>query len=170
MQQLTKIVLFLYLVTVVVYAISAESCVIKVATSLDSAIAGLQKARGSCYTIILNPGSYTIKNWYVLNNTDVHILGNNSLGPVRVGFEVSEEKPPVYFLLFQNLNAVEISGIEFEYSAGIIGFEEVSNVTITDSSFRQVKMDEACYYNSYHFTLSLRSCLFLCLDGFPKVQ
>ena len=151
---------------------SCQSKEIDSSSSLEKEMNRLQGIHDEyCSKVVLKPGSYTIKTTFVLNNSNISIRGNSSYAPVSITFELGEGIAPLYYLLFRNSNMVEITGIHFENSPGIIGFESVDKVIIRDSTFRQVFAQTqvaspliiVCTKAFFYF-------LFFIPGGFHKVQ
>ena len=110
-----------------------HSDVISEGSSLTSKLQQLVASGSNCSTLQINSGCYTVEEVVTLDNISVSIYG---VGSVRVTFPIADEETDFYFLRFRCSDEVTISGIQFERSAGIIGFEQVNSVFIENSTFR----------------------------------
>lgn len=122
-------------------SVDPESAIVnegKLFQDLQVALEAVAKAEG-CFNVSVAAGNYTLKEFMIINS-NVILSGDNSGHPVCVVVEVdrdfSNAPSPPYALLFQNVTYVEIAGIQFERSPGILGFEYVTKVVIKDSTFR----------------------------------
>jgi len=128
------ITLAVHLSGVLVLGLSQNCCHVPHAeSSLTSALQQLSANDSNCSILEIYSGFYTISELVVLDNVSVSIRG---VGSVRVTFDVADDEESNYSLLFRDSEAVNVSGIQFEYSAGVIGFVNVYSVSIQNSSFR----------------------------------
>lgn len=99
-----------------------------------------------CFNVTIAPGNYTISRFFTIN-TNFVLRGKDSEGKVFVSFEVASDyynhSLPPYALYFRSVEFVEVTGVHFDHSPGIIGFESVTKVVIKDSSFRLENKTEA---------------------------
>lgn len=102
-----------------------------------------------CFNMTIPPGNYTITRFFSLDSANIFLHGaGQDDRDVYVTFDVPSGTYNPYALYFANSDTVEISGIKFEYSPGVIGFENVTKVVIKDSSFRLgVSLTLVQYYN-----------------------
>ena len=95
------------------------------------------EAGRECYDVQVAPGNYTLSRYFTVK-TNIILHGSNlELAPVFVEFNVADYEP--YVLLFQSIDFVKITGIKFQSSPGIIGFEDIIKVVIQNSTFRYCK-------------------------------
>lgn len=122
--------------------VDPQACTLEDALSYVVEMKGVYLNGTSCFNISVKAGNYSISKHFIVKSTNIAIYGDTSDGPVYVTFDFGIDKEHYaksqYFLLFEATEFVEIVGIQFEHSAGIIGFVNISAVTIKDSSFRQV--------------------------------
>ena len=110
--------------------------------NLEDALAMAEEAfQEDCVNITLTPGNYTVNRFFTLHSNNFVLHASNSgAGQVFVTFKVSNDTYdldlPPYALDFRNVEFVLISGVNFEHSPGIVGFENVTKVVIKDSLFR----------------------------------
>lgn len=93
---------------------------------------------GACFSVEVASGNYTL-NQPVTINSSIILHGDNS-APVVVTVDLdqnfSSAEMPLYPLLFQGVDCVDIANIHFEHSPGTLGFDNVAKVVINGSSFR----------------------------------
>lgn len=89
--------------------------------------------------VIINSGSYVVEGTFIVAR-DVSIRGQEGQS-VEIHLQTQGSTPPVfmYSLSFRNTGYVSIQNISFTGSNGILGFDNVSRVEISSSSFRYVK-------------------------------
>ena len=88
-----------------------------------------------CFDITVAPGNYSLLRSYNICSNFILQGGRSSLeGPVVISAHSLTH--PHFILFFKAADYVEIAGIQFEHSPGIIGFENITRVSIKDSSFR----------------------------------
>lgn len=85
-----------------------------------------------CFKITIAPGGYSITKFLSIHKNLV-LHGLDSESPVLVTFAV---KSDFHSILFSDVLFVEISGVQFQHSPGIVGFEFVDKVVIKNSAFR----------------------------------
>lgn len=91
-----------------------------------------------CIQVNIMPGNYTITSALRIR-TNLVLSSISCCSDIRVTFQalfVNQSSEPFYVLGFSGVDFVVLNGIDFMMSPGIIGFENVSNVTITSCSFR----------------------------------
>ena len=90
----------------------------------------------SCIEVIISRGTYYITESIEIAQ-NVHIHGERAGGGVFVEFNVNAQKNVSFFnvMTFLNADHVEITGIEFSNSPGIIAIENVTLVRVSDCSF-----------------------------------
>ena len=96
---------------------------------------GLATELSSCIQVDIFPGTYVVETALVIQQN----LRLSGTGPgVVVSFNITADNPdtPFYVLVFQSSNSVSLNDINFTRSQGLFGFENVTTVTITGSSFR----------------------------------
>lgn len=105
---------------------------------LQMALEALSTAGGHCFNVSISAGNHILNKFFTINST--FILRGDTSALVYVSVEVDEDfssaASPPYALLFQNVESVEITGIQFERSPGILGFVNITEVMIENSSFR----------------------------------
>ena len=110
-------------------------------------------ASTSCIEVRLHPG------YYVLTK-NISFLGQNLIlwgerESVRVTFSFSDSfdptvtNTPFYVLSFTNSSLIEMRGISFEDSPGIITTVNVDSVLVEDCSFRSVDIGRNACKNKY---------------------
>ncbi len=99
----------------------------------------------SCIEVDVYPGTYLMNRAIAIDNQSVILRGVESgVQNVSVTFNFSGSFDPTqtseafYVIRLTNLEYAEFSGIEFYNSPGIIGFDNISTVVITECSFRLV--------------------------------
>ena len=97
---------------------------------------------GECIEILVHSGKYWITELIAVHHNMV-LRGTQN---VTVTFSLNETLYPVnalkpyYVLTFADSDYSEISGIDFHTSPGIITFQDVTNVTVENCSFRFVHL------------------------------
>lgn len=86
--------------------------------------------------LIINQGSYVVEGTYTIAK-DVFIRGREGHS-VLVQLQTQGSSPPmfIYSLSFKNTDFVSVQNIDFSGSNGVIGFDNVSVVEVSSSSFR----------------------------------
>lgn len=89
-----------------------------------------------CVEVIINQGTYTIEGTVTIPR-DVHVHAKRDHTVVII-FSTTGPVPPeyMYSLSFNNSQFVSVTDIQFIGSDGVIGFDNVSKVIVSDSSFR----------------------------------
>ena len=102
------------------------------------AIEQMSHSFGECVEVIVQPGDYIVTELIVVRqNLVLHGTQN-----VTVTFSLNETLypantlKPYYVLTFADSDYSEISGIDFHTSPGIITFQDVTNFTVENCSFR----------------------------------
>ncbi len=91
-----------------------------------------------CLEVRILPGNYTVSDFL---RTDINLKVTGTLG-VSVTFNFSDQfdpkltEMPQYIMQFSNSDSIELRGIEFHDSPGIIAFENVTSVGIENCTFR----------------------------------
>ena len=91
----------------------------------------------SCIEVVISRGTHYMTESVEISQ-NVHIHGEHA-GEVFVDLDDVNAPTNVSFfsvIIFLNVNHVEISGIQFSNSQGIIAIENVTLVRVSDSSFR----------------------------------
>ncbi len=99
----------------------------------------------SCIDVVVHPGIYVINSTISICNQSVILRGNGSVVvtfDLPSGFDPTQTFEPQYVVQVANLEYAEISGIDFSESPGILGFENISTVVVSDCSFRLVLIAE----------------------------
>lgn len=86
-----------------------------------------------CYNITITSGNYTISEQFVISK-NFALYGDSSEGPVNISFSFNEDQLTV--MEFKAVDFVEIVGVEFFGSPGFIWFENITEIVITNCSFR----------------------------------
>ena len=104
--------------------------------SVASQVAIIQQPE-DCIEVNIMPGNYTITSHLRISTNLVLSAAEISSG-VQVTFQVpvNQSSEPFYVMVFSNVDYVVLNGVYFTMSPGIIGFKNVTNVTITSCSFR----------------------------------
>ena len=86
--------------------------------------------------VIINEGSYTVEGSFHISR-DVLIRGREGHS-VEIELLTQGSTPPVflYSLSFRNTEHVSLCNIDYSGSNGVIGFDNVSKVEVSSSSFR----------------------------------
>ncbi len=92
---------------------------------------------GDCFFVSVASGHYKLTKFFSISSSFI-LHGDSSRQGVFVTVEVdaSDPKRAPYSIVLENVDYVEISGIHFEHSPGILGIVNVTEVNIEDSSFR----------------------------------
>ena len=103
---------------------------------------------GECIEIVVHSGKYLITEVITIHrNVVLHGTQN-----VTVTFSLNETLypantlDPYYVLTFADSDYSEISGIDFHTSPGTITFQDVTNVTVVNCSFRYVHLQSTVLY------------------------
>lgn len=98
---------------------------------------GSKSAEGCTTEIVLKPGEHVVEGTFLISE-DALYLSASSVTRVSVCLKTPASIPMefTYAISFRNSNFVRISGIDFIGDNGVIGFDNVSNVEINNSSFR----------------------------------
>ena len=105
------------------------------------AIEQMSNLFGECIEVIVQSGNYVVTERIVVQHNMV-LRGTQN---VTVAFSLNETlypantPDPYYVLTFADSDYSGISGINFHTSPGIIVFQDVTNVTIEDCSFRYIE-------------------------------
>ena len=95
----------------------------------------------SCVEVRLLPGHYALTQTITVVGQNLKLLGDQK-GGIIVSFNFSDRfdptvtNSPFYVLSLQDTNMVEIRGISFQESPGIITTVNVDSVLVEDCSFR----------------------------------
>ena len=91
-----------------------------------------------CIEVVINQGSHVIEDTVIISK-DLYIHANEP-NSVSIDLQTPSQKPPVftYALSFRNSHSVRISNVNFTGSDGVIGFDNVTEVILTNSSFRYI--------------------------------
>ncbi len=99
----------------------------------------------SCIEVVVHNGTYLINSTISICNQSVILRGVDSVGvtfDLSSSFDPTQTFEPHYVIQLANLDYAEISGIDFSDSPGILGFENISTVVVSDCSFRLVQFAE----------------------------
>ena len=93
-------------------------------------------AAGGCVEVLISQGTYIVEGAVVLAR-DVYLRGRDG-HTVSVVLLIPATDPPefTYSLSFRNSQFAGIENIQFSGSNGVVGFDNVSAVDISHSSFR----------------------------------
>ena len=93
-----------------------------------------------CFNVTIAPGNYTLFNYFTIKTNFVLHGSNSETASVFITFNVADHPAghtsPPYAIHFQSAEFVKMTGINFQHSPGIIGFDDITKVVIEDSSFR----------------------------------
>ena len=96
----------------------------------------------SCVEVRLLPGNYLLTRNFTLVGLSLKLVGEDDVGSVHVSFNLSESFDPtqthsaLYVLSLADSSLVEIVGISFWNSPGIITAHNVETVLVENCSFR----------------------------------
>ncbi len=93
----------------------------------------------SCIEVVVHPGTYVINSTITIRNQSVILRGVDTVVVTFGSFDPTQTFEPHYVVQLANLEYAEISGIDFSDSPGILGFENISTVVVSDCSFRLVQ-------------------------------
>lgn len=95
-----------------------------------------EHASGGCIKVMLHPGVYVLTELIPIQQSLVLQGTQNVTVTVNLADATNSTVVPQYVLLFTGTEQAVISRIDFHTSPVIIGFENVTNVIIEESSFR----------------------------------
>ena len=98
----------------------------------------LTEPSDECFQVAIAPGNYTISQVLIISQ-NVALQGVGDV--VGISFNVTkpvdaQASQPFYVMQFLNTSFAAFTNIHFTSSPGIIGFESVSEVRITNCTFR----------------------------------
>ena len=121
----------------------------------SQALAAIIQQPEDCIEVNIMPGNYTITSPLRFSTNLVLSAAEISSG-VQVTFQVpvNQSSEPFYVMVFSNVDCVVLNGIDFMNSPGIIGFENVTDVTIDSCSFRfaYISICICCYVTRHACT------------------
>ena len=95
-----------------------------------------ERTSGGCIKVVLQPGVYVLTELIPIQQSLVLQGTQNVTVTVNLADATNSTVVPQYVLLFTGTEQAVISRIDFHTSPVIIGFENVTNVIIEESSFR----------------------------------
>ena len=93
-------------------------------------------ARGGCIKVTLQPGIYVLTELTSIQQSLVLQGTQNVMVTVNLTDATNSTLVPQYVLSFTDTEQAVVSRIDFHTSPVIVGFENVTNVIIEESSFR----------------------------------
>ena len=114
---------------------TGDNCLMEAFEAVGSTVTTGQ----DCFIVNIQPGNHIITKSFIFTS-NITIQAADHEQPTFVIFDMNKSFFGTHALLFTDASSVEVHGIQFidEHSPGSIGFERITEVSITNSSFRLV--------------------------------